>query len=371
MKRDADPVRPVVHLVAQFVERLVQLVPREQPARPQQRGQRGAVSRVGVAAQERLPRLALPAGGERLQRGDVLRCARDATQGCLRRVAERTQHAGHVAQRQLLGAPLVERSTRFALEVDDHEVVARHQHLPQVVVAVHADLLQAAFAAVAGAVDQRLQRAPCVEHGPAGGTRLGRQRGQTGLQRGQRRVQILRQARALGREIARVERLGIECCIAGRLRERPVQLGGAATQRLHQREIAAVHVVRLLVGVAAPVLEVAFDVGHRVGPSVALVRHVGLQQCQRRRDAVCADVLQHAGHRHRVREAGHLGQETSDLDFGTDPRPQAPDALQEQLLVEHHDGVAAHRLRPSDGQRGGVRGQRCERRRRHEPEHAG
>ena len=47
---------------------------------------------------------------------------------------------GDVAQRRLLGAPLLEAVAGLALEIDDDEVVAGQQHLTQVVVAVDADL---------------------------------------------------------------------------------------------------------------------------------------------------------------------------------------------------------------------------------------
>ena len=57
----------------------------------------------------------------------------------VRRVVERAQHAGHVAQRRALDPPLAERPRRLALEVDDHEVVAGVEHLAEVVVAVAAD----------------------------------------------------------------------------------------------------------------------------------------------------------------------------------------------------------------------------------------
>ena len=55
-------------------------------------------------------------------------------------VAERAQHPGDVPQRRLLGAALLEAVARLALEIDDDEVIARHQHLAEVVVAMDADL---------------------------------------------------------------------------------------------------------------------------------------------------------------------------------------------------------------------------------------
>src|SRR6266851_1062895 len=57
----------------------------------------------------------------------------------VRRVVERAQHARDVAQCAAFDPPLAQRPRRLAFEVDDHEVVARPQHLSEVIVAVRAD----------------------------------------------------------------------------------------------------------------------------------------------------------------------------------------------------------------------------------------
>ena len=56
-----------------------------------------------------------------------------------RGVVERPDHAGDVAQAVVLAAPLGQRLGRRPVEVDDHEVLARVEHLFEVVVAVRAD----------------------------------------------------------------------------------------------------------------------------------------------------------------------------------------------------------------------------------------
>src|SRR3546814_96595 len=52
---------------------------------------------------------------------------------------KRAQHSSHVAQRRGLDAPLAHGPLRLTLEVDDHEVLACEQHLPQVEIAVATD----------------------------------------------------------------------------------------------------------------------------------------------------------------------------------------------------------------------------------------
>jgi hypothetical protein len=113
--------------------------------------------RGAVAGQEGLARGLLPGDGRRGQPLGFLGALRHAAQRRPARVVERAQHAGHVAQRRALGAPLVEAARGLALEVDDDEVVVLHQHLAQVEVAVVAALDAAAFDRAAR-LDAGLQR---------------------------------------------------------------------------------------------------------------------------------------------------------------------------------------------------------------------
>ncbi len=96
----------------------------------------------------------------------------------------------------------------------------------------------------------------------------------------------------------------------------------------------------------------ARQVGQRVLPAVALVRHIGLQQRERHRAAVVAEVFERAHHRHAVRERHLLGEEAADLEFGVDAGAQLAVALEEQRLADRDDRVAAHRAGPADGQGG-------------------
>src|SRR4051812_9654851 len=73
----------------------------------------------------------------------------------VRRVMEGAQHPGDVPQRAALDAALAQWPRRLAFEVDDDEVVAGVQDLPEVIVAVRADA-QACNAAVENAPDPLL-----------------------------------------------------------------------------------------------------------------------------------------------------------------------------------------------------------------------
>src|SRR5207247_6043831 len=113
-----------------------------------------------IRAQERGAHFPMPEARGVLERADVLaaddRALRLPVHHGVRRVVERAEHAGHVAQRAALDAALAERPRRLALEVDDDEVVAGAQDLAQVIVAVRADA-QAGDAAVEHAAEALLQ----------------------------------------------------------------------------------------------------------------------------------------------------------------------------------------------------------------------
>ncbi len=74
-----------------------------------------------------------------------------------RRIIERPQQPGDVAQRAGFGAALIERFGRLALEIDDEGVPRRHQHLPEMEVAVGAGL-QRADRRLGQPVDRLIQR---------------------------------------------------------------------------------------------------------------------------------------------------------------------------------------------------------------------
>src|SRR3954469_14901970 len=123
--RRFDPVRPVVRLVVDLVERL------GEEMQPQQALARGAVFDAGRAAlggfligiEEGGLNCPLPrsrrGGDARRRLAEALRhLARDG----LARIGEGAQHAGDIAQGRGLGAPLFRRARRLALEIDDRDV---------------------------------------------------------------------------------------------------------------------------------------------------------------------------------------------------------------------------------------------------------
>src|SRR3954447_17667859 len=142
---DADPVRTVVHLVRDFVERFFQEMRIEQHLQfsARLRQMRGVAAFGEIRAQEGGAHPSIPEVGAALDRRRILgtnhRVLRLAEQDGVRRVVEGPEHAGHVAQGAALDAALAQWPRRLALEVDDDEVVARVQHLAEVIVAVRTD----------------------------------------------------------------------------------------------------------------------------------------------------------------------------------------------------------------------------------------
>src|SRR5205807_6078236 len=127
-KRDADPVRSVVELVPELVQGLLD-----------QHDVQQEVSLVHVGRQEGSAGRRRQVGLHERLRGQLRpgRAVRDLDR--LAGIGEGAQHPGHVLERPALEPPLAQRSRRLALEVDDDEVAAGEEHLPQVVVAVAAD----------------------------------------------------------------------------------------------------------------------------------------------------------------------------------------------------------------------------------------
>ena len=76
--------------------------------------------------------LALPRGGERRKPLELFAALDRPAQRAPARVVERAQHAGDVAQRRMLRAPLGQAARRLAFEVGDDEIVLLQQHLAEV-----------------------------------------------------------------------------------------------------------------------------------------------------------------------------------------------------------------------------------------------
>src|SRR5215469_1354526 len=144
-QRDLHPVGPVVQLVRNLVDALLEqqegqqdrelaLLAWHQAARPDGLEIRAEVRRAHPLAPEARPRL---------QRRNVFRpkdrarCRAD--QGLMSSVVERAKHSRGVAQGRALQAPLVQRAGGLALEIDEDAVGSRVKNLAQVKVAVTAD----------------------------------------------------------------------------------------------------------------------------------------------------------------------------------------------------------------------------------------
>src|SRR5439155_10179034 len=106
------------------------------------RQQRGWADHVEVPLQEGVGHGEVPEARPRLQGGEVFRThpRRLAEQASVGGVMEGSQHPGDVPEGRALEPSVTKGSRRLALEVDNHEVVASVEHLPEVVVAVATDV---------------------------------------------------------------------------------------------------------------------------------------------------------------------------------------------------------------------------------------
>src|SRR6266550_4709645 len=97
---------------------------------------------VEVALQEGGAHGEVPETCPRLQSGEVFRThsRRLAEQGRVGGVMEGSQHPGDVPEGRALEPSDTKGARRLAFEVDNHEVVARIEHLPEVVVTVATDV---------------------------------------------------------------------------------------------------------------------------------------------------------------------------------------------------------------------------------------
>ena len=62
-----------------------------------------------------------------------------SAQGRVGGILKRAKHTGDVFQRRRLNTPLADGTFRLALEINDHEVLAREEYLSQMQVAVAAN----------------------------------------------------------------------------------------------------------------------------------------------------------------------------------------------------------------------------------------
>ena len=139
-----DPVRPVIQLVAELEEGLLQ------PEEVEQCGGLGGVARqeargafaIGLEELGRHPASPDPRPGVEPLEGVGVDLA-GVVQGAIGRVIERAKHPGHILERRLLGPTLFQGPARLPFEVEDEEVVLLPEELAEVVVAVDPDLDQA------------------------------------------------------------------------------------------------------------------------------------------------------------------------------------------------------------------------------------
>ncbi len=141
---------------------------------------------------------------------------------------------------ELLRATLLEAARRLAFEIDDHEIVACDEHLPQVQVAVEAGL--AADRSDGGRLEPRFERRLRGQQRLGIGARRRAELAEPLANEGKRRGRLLTRPLDERRGVVGRERLRLERRIAARVGERDVQLGDALAERRHQGEEAAVRV---------------------------------------------------------------------------------------------------------------------------------
>ena len=104
----------------------------------------GPARALGVPFEESLPRALLPEPDPRFEALELLRAlGAEVHHGRPGGVVERAEHPRHISQRRVFPAPLGEGPGRLSFEVYDLEVVAHHEHLPEVVITVMPGLYDA------------------------------------------------------------------------------------------------------------------------------------------------------------------------------------------------------------------------------------
>ena len=328
---DPDPRRAVGELVGELVERLVELVGAQRALEAISLGRNeGGLARarhlaeVGVqegGAHPGLPRLR-PRPEALRQPGVVGARLEPGSESDLCRVRERPEHAGDVLQHALLRPPLGQRPRRLALEIEDGEAVRRPEELPEMVVAVDADLHDAGLPR---GCPRRAARRPGGRRRPrhARRPREGRLEGSRALPRGRRvdAAELRLHRLAPAGDVVRRDRLGGEG-MAGRGRgERPVETSGEGTQpgrlvRVRGRERPGEHGIRRL-------LLSSFDRGGIVlaepleggRPRVALVRDELVQNRERHRIRTVCLVDDRAGEPGGSGERRLAREEVRDLEL--------------------------------------------------------
>src|SRR5262249_7472092 len=251
---------------------------------------------------------------------------------------------GDVLQRRALAASLGERARRLALEVDDDEVLAGIEDLPEVEVAMAADAAGGDLALQERVKDLQHAR---LEHDGAPhalGKRLGKRLEALARQLEDARLEIAQRLihRALHQ---RGERFGFEIRIVAARRQRQVELGGAPAEQARRLELRAEQLARQRGRLAMRQLqdalrgqldamragdrlvEEALDLVNGERPGVAVVRDIALDDAHRSRLALLLAVLQRARHLGDVGEVGMLGEKAPDLELGIDAILQAAEQL--------------------------------------------
>ncbi len=159
-------------------------------------------------------------------------CLGEGDQGGVGGVAEGTQHSGDISKRRLLGSALSEAFGGFAFEVEDDEVAAGAENLPEMVVAMDANALAEAVEVVEAMARRERERSTRLaenESGVVGGDPG--ELGQAALQGFQRKRELGVDSAGVRDEVFGGEGFGGKGRIVGRRGQGKMHLGGAAAEQ--------------------------------------------------------------------------------------------------------------------------------------------
>src|SRR5713226_6782299 len=145
MHRYSDPVGPIIQLVPEFIDRLLEHEGVEQNFQlvTIRGNERRALGRIEVSLEERPRTPYLPKPRPRLHRGEVALAQGSAAsvlqQGAEGGIMKRAQHPGNVANGSALAPAVAQRPRRFAFEIDNHEILACIEHLSKVQIPMRAN----------------------------------------------------------------------------------------------------------------------------------------------------------------------------------------------------------------------------------------
>ena len=278
-----------------------------------------------------------------------------------RRVVKRPDHARHIAQGGAFQAAFTERTYWLTFKVNDDEILARKQHLAQVVVAVVADLVGVEFMAVHALHEFQDVGAHTQHFFGFGAHRFG-QRVQFFLQQVKRAAHLRHQRRIQRTLVMKRIRFRLKTFFVRVRGQGQVHFGGALAQQPHPLHVRAAEQLLHYFGnlfkrdrlgkhphgwqyfhmavfgqfaVKEPAQHIA-----KVRPRIALVGHEFLHHAQHHGGVFGLLVFEGTDKFGHVFETGLLGQKAGYFQIRIVGAVQFAVNLEEILVVENRRGIA-------------------------------